>query len=67
MILNQHEILHQNYQQKKGGRGLRKCNSTDIWHTRQGNYDLAGPQKISSIAFLELNVISGKPLSGVKN
>ena len=39
----------------------------NILHTRQGIYGLAGLDKIDRIAFLEVNVISRKPLSGLKN
>ena len=37
------------------------------WHAHQGIFDFAGLEKLNSIAFLEVNVINRKPLSGVKN
>ena len=53
--------------QERSDRGpTLKLNRRVKWHTRQGIYGFAGLEKIKSIAFLEVNAFSRKPLSGVK-
>ena len=37
-----------------------------MWHTRQGIYGLWGPEKIDSIAYLEVKLLAENPCQGWK-
>ena len=43
---------------------LDKRLKQEIWHTRQGMYDLSGLEKRNSIAFLEVKLLAEKPCKG---